>query len=58
MHPAIADFPSKEFYKGNVGNGKINDEILKIPSQIPWPNSEIPVVFVDIEVWISALIWA
>jgi superfamily I DNA and/or RNA helicase len=46
MHPALASFPSKEFYQGRLGNG-VSEEDRK-PPQFPWPDKSRPLCFLDV----------
>lgn len=47
MHPAIADFPFRHFYGGQVSSGtKAVDRL--IPAGFPWPSESIPVAFVSV----------
>lgn len=44
MHPAIALFPSSQFYDGRLHNG-VSDEDRRPPAGFNWPNETKPAVF-------------
>jgi AAA domain len=47
MHPKIAEFSSTRFYGGQVQT-RVTAEDRPVPKGYPWPNPEIPVVFIDV----------
>ncbi|KAK3269208.1 hypothetical protein CYMTET_22332, partial [Cymbomonas tetramitiformis] len=48
MHPAICDFPSKQFYNGRLeSHPKPYDRMP--PKSIQWPDEKRPIMFVDIQ---------
>ena len=47
MHPAIADFPSRHFYDGQVLSGtRASDR--PTPRGFPWPTSRAPVALISV----------
>ena len=46
MHPAIADFPSREFYQGNLKTEFRTDQN---PVEFPWPDQTRPLCFLQVE---------
>jgi regulator of nonsense transcripts 1 len=47
MHPAISEFPSKEFYKGKLQDG-VTAEDRPAASGFPWPDPNKPVAFIPV----------
>jgi hypothetical protein len=47
MHPAISEFPSKEFYNGKIADG-ISGQDRPAPKGFDWPDMSKPVAFVSI----------
>jgi len=46
MHPAISEFPSLEFYKGELNDGvKASERVKRIPG-FRWPNPDRPIMFI------------
>lgn len=48
MHPLIAEFPSREFYEGQLLTG-IKSEDRPIIKGFNWPNLNIPVCFMNVQ---------
>jgi regulator of nonsense transcripts 1 len=46
MHPTLAEFPSREFYEGVVESAP--DLVREINVGIPFPNPDVPLVFVNV----------
>ena len=49
MHPAIADFPMRQFYEGRIRNGVAATDRPLPPTAFPWPRTDVPVAVVDME---------
>jgi superfamily I DNA and/or RNA helicase len=47
MHPAIASFPSNQFYNGRV-KSKVEISQRPLPRGFRWKNPDIPVIFIDV----------
>lgn len=48
MHPAIAEFPSRQYYKGRLRSGTVG-HARRAPRGVGWPISEVPVLFLPVE---------
>ena len=48
MHPAIAEFPSREFYNRKLRTA-VTVEERPVPAGFPWPRPEIPIAFTSVE---------
>jgi regulator of nonsense transcripts 1 len=47
MHPALAEFSSRQFYDGQVKSGVTAEEMTKSLSHITFPDPDIPLLFLD-----------
>lgn len=47
MHPAIAEFPSKQFYGGRV-HSRVRSDQRPTPNGFTWPNQHVPVAFINV----------
>eukprot|EP00435_Cladocopium_sp_Y103_P054205 s1761_g17.t1 len=47
-HPKLAEFSSKAFYDGLLKSGIEATQRL-LPAGVPWPNSECPIAFVNVD---------
>jgi regulator of nonsense transcripts 1 len=47
MHPCLAEFPSNMFYDGSLQNGITAGERLRKGIDFPWPNPEMPMIFLS-----------
>ena len=48
MHPAIATFPSKQFYQSELRTGIVGSQ-RPVPNGFAWPVPSAPVAFVPVE---------
>mmetsp|Transcript_572 Transcript_572/g.966 ORF Transcript_572/g.966 Transcript_572/m.966 type:complete len:915 (-) Transcript_572:78-2822(-) len=48
MHPAIAAFPSSQFYGGRLLSDHVSPIARPAPSGLRWPNPAIPVFFINV----------
>lgn len=50
MHPALAEFPSHLFYGGQLQHGAVAKAATEAPPPgFPWPQPDLPVAFVDVD---------
>ena len=49
MHPALAEFPSNMFYKGNIRNGVTAKDRTRPSKDFPWRDWKNPMVFIDVD---------
>ena len=53
MHPAIASFPSSQFYGGRLLSDHVSPADRPVPPGIDWPNPAVPVLFINVSPFTS-----